>query len=191
MIATLTGSLVKKGSQTAIIDTGGVGYQLMMPSPDIASLPPVGSQVTVYTYLQVKDDSMNLYGFEAEAKKGLFVQLISVSNVGPKVALNLLSHLTAEQLMQAIITEDNTLISGAPGVGRKTAQRLILELKDTLGTGAIVDAAAMTSPFTQAQQALMGLGYQAFEASQALAGATEGKSVDWYIKFALKRLAKV
>ncbi len=191
MIATLRGSLVRKGSKTVIIETGGVGYQLMMPSPDIASLPSLGSQVTAYTYLQVKDDSMNLYGFEDESKKGLFVQLISVSNVGPRVALNLLSHLTAEQLMQAIVTEDNTLISGTPGVGKKTAQRLILELKDTLGTDATVDAGASTSPFAQAQQALMGLGYQAFEASQALAGVAEGKSVDWYIKFALKRLAKV
>ena len=191
MIAMLIGSLVKKGSQTAIIETSGVGYELMMPGPDIASLPSLGSQVTVYTYLQVKDDSMNLYGFESEAKKGLFVRLISVSNVGPRVALNLLSHLTADQLIQAIITDDNALISGTPGVGRKTAQRLILELKDTLGTGAIIDTGAATSPISQAQQALIGLGYEAFEASQALGGASEGKSVDWYIKFALKRLAKV
>lgn len=191
MIALLNGILASKSSQTVIVESAGVGYQLMMPLPDIASLPAIGSQVRLCTYLQIKDDSMNLYGFANETEKEVFIQLIGVSNVGPKAALNILSHLPPAQLIQAIVAEDAQLISGAPGVGKKTAQRLILELKEKLGAGMEIDAVPSESPIIEARQALIGLGYQPAEAVQALVGVAEDKSVDWCIKFALKKLAKV
>ena len=192
MIATLSGILVGKSGQSAVIETGGVGYRLMMPTPDLGSLPPVGSQVRVFTFLQFKDDAINLYGFETEAKKDLFVQLIGVSNVGPKAAMTILSHLSPDQLARAIATDDTALISSAPGVGRKTAQRLVLELKEKLGfSGSEGSSGLATSALVEAREALIGLGYDAIEAARALAGADEGQTADWYLKFALKRLAKV
>lgn len=191
MIATLSGILVAKSGQNAIVEAAGVGYRLMMPAPDLGSLPPVGEQVRVFTYLQIKDDAMNLYGFESAAKKDLFSQLIGVSNVGPKAAMNILSHLTPDQLAQAIMTEDFALISGAPGVGRKTAQRLVLELKEKLGFNEVLTVAGgPASALAQAREALVNLGYDTREAAAALGGVDEGRTVDWYIKFALKRLAK-
>jgi len=192
VIATLSGILVGKSGQSAVIETGGVGYRLMMPTPDLGSLPPVGSQVRVFTFLQFKDDAINLYGFETEAKKDLFVQLIGVSNVGPKAAMTILSHLSPDQLARAIATDDTALISSAPGVGRKTAQRLVLELKEKLGfSGSEGSSGLATSALVEAREALIGLGYDAIEAARALAGADEGQTADWYLKFALKRLAKV
>ena len=192
MIATLRGLLVAKSGQNAVIEAGGVGYRFMMPTPDLGSLPPVGQEVRVFTYLQIKDDAINLYGFENEAKKDLFIQLIGVSNVGPKAAMAILSHLAPDQLAQAIITEDFALISSAPGVGRKTAQRLVLELKEKMGLGEAqsVVGGRPASPLAQAREALTNLGYDTAEAAGALTGAEEGQTVDWYIKFALKRLAR-
>ena len=192
MIASLSGMLIAKSGQSAVIEAGGVGYRLLMPTPDLGSLPPVGQEVRVFTYLQIKDDAINLYGFENEAKKDLFIQLIGVSNVGPKVAMTILSHLSPDQLAQAIITEDFALISCAPGVGRKTAQRLVLELKEKLGSGEALTVVGgqPASALVQAREALTNLGYDASEAAGALAGADEGRTVDWYIKFALKRLAR-
>jgi len=192
MIACLSGLLVAKSGQAVIIEAGGVGYRVVMPTPDVGSLPAVGQPARVYTYLQIKDDAMNLYGFENEAKKDLFIQLIGVSNVGPKAAMTILSHLDPDQLVQAILSEDHALISSAPGVGRKTAQRLVLELKEKLGLGVaeMVPGGQCASPLAQAREALTSLGYEPSEAAGALAGAEEGRTVDWYIKFALKRLAK-
>jgi len=192
MIASLSGILVGKSGQTAVIEAGGVGYQVMMPTPDLGSLPAVGRPVRVHTYLQIKDDAVNLFGFENEAKKELFIQLIGVGNVGPKLAITILSHLTADQLFQAIAAEDIALISSAPGVGRKTSQRLVFELKEKLGLPLpAAGTAPAASALSEAREALIGLGYQPAEAAQALAGAEEGQSADWYVKFALKRLARV
>ena len=193
MIASLSGLLVAKSGQGAVIEAGGIGYRVMMPAPDLGSLPAVGGPVRVFTFLQIKDDSVNLYGFENEAKKEFFVQLIGVSNVGPKVAMAILSHLSPDQLAQAIITEGFAVTGGARGVGRKTAQRLVLELKEKLGLG-VADMSPGGQPrsvLVQAREALTNLGYDVSEAAAALAGAEEGRQVDWYIKFALKRLAKV
>lgn len=191
MIATLKGSLISKSANTAIIEAAGIGYQLTMPTPDLGSLPPLGQAVRVYTFLQIKDDAINLYGFESETKKDLFIRLIGVGNVGPKAAVGLLSHLSPEQLVQAIVSEDIGLISSAPGIGRKTAQRVVLELKDKLGLGEAGPAGpGASSALVEAREALVGLGYGADEAAAALTGADGGQPADWYVKYALKRLAR-
>lgn len=191
MIATLCGSLLSKSGQGVVIDVGGVGYQLTMPTPDLGSLPPVGAEVRVFTHLQVKDDAMQLFGFESQAKKDIFTQLIGVNNVGPKAAMAILSHLAPDQLAQAIISDDFALISGAPGIGRKTAQRIVLELKEKVWPGTSDPMSSLSSALAEAREALVGLGYQPEEAAAALAGASDGQDVDWYLKFALKKLAKV
>jgi holliday junction DNA helicase RuvA len=117
--------------------------------------------------------------------------LIAVSNVGPKVAMAILSHLGPAQLKEAIITGDVALISGAPGVGSKTAGRLVLELKEKLSLDLETAGPSESPALGEARQALMGLGYEAQEVAEALRGAEAGRPVDWYLKAALKRLAKV
>jgi Holliday junction DNA helicase RuvA len=191
MIATLSGKLIHKSADGSIIEAAGVGYHLVMPTPDLASLPALGEEVRVYTFLQVKDDAMKLYGFENPAKKDIFIDLIGVNNIGPKAALAILSHLTPDELETAIVNEDIGLISTTPGIGRKTAQRLVLELRESIGKSATANNDATDSPLGQAREALMNLGYGADEASRSLREAEPGQTVDWYIKYALKRLATI
>lgn len=192
MIATLRGKITHKSSEGSIIEAGGVGYHVAMPTPDLASLPPLDHEVRVFTYLQVKDDLMKLYGFESQAKKDVFIDLIGVNNIGPKAALAILSHLTPDELGQAILNEDIGLISNAPGIGRKTAQRLILELKESISKGAsTVRGGPVSTPIIEAREALVNLGYVPEEAARALADAEAGQTVDWYVRRALKRLATV
>ncbi len=178
-----------KSAEGAVIEAGGVGYALMMPTPDLASLPAVGKEVGVFTYMQVKDDAMKLYGFESRAKKGVFVNLIGVNNIGPKAALAILSHMPPEELEQAIINEDIALISQTPGIGKKTAQRLVLELKESVKRNAVVGAGSLSTPVLEAREALVNLGYAVDEAARALMDSEPGQTVDQYIKHALKRLA--
>ncbi len=189
MIATVRGILLDRSADSVVVEAAGVGYSLLMPTPDLASLPGVGSEVRVFTVMQVKEDTMRLYGFENRAKKDLFLKLIGVNNVGPKAALAILSHLSPRELEQAIITEDIALISGAPGVGKKTAQRLILELKEAVKKGVTVNQEGISTPVLEARDALVNLGYGTDEAALALTDAEPGETVDAYIKQALKRLA--
>jgi len=188
VIATLTGTVKSRQAEFALIEVNGVGYQVLMPTTDLAALPPAGQQVTVYTHLHLKDDTLQLYGFNSEEKKGLFLNLISVSSVGPKLALAILSHLNVAQIKQAIISSNASLISATPGVGKKTAERLILELKDKLGLTTEL-AATAEGPLAEAQAALVSLGYTPLEASQTLASLSQMQTAEAYIKEALKRLA--
>lgn len=188
MIATLTGTVKFKQADIALIEVNGVGYQVLMPTTDLAALPPLGEHVTVYTHLYLKDDSLQLYGFNSQEKKGLFLNLISVSSVGPKLALAILSHLNVAQIKQAIISSNAGLIAATPGVGKKTAERLILELKDKLGlTGA--EELPADVPLAEAQAALVSLGYTPLEAGQTLASLDKMPTAAAYIREALKRLA--
>ena len=189
MIATLRGVLVDKSAEGVVIEAAGVGYALKMPTPDLASLPAVGEEVRVFTYMQVKDDAMKLFGFESRAKKDVFIDLIGVNNVGPKAALAILSHMSPKELEQAIINEDIALISQAPGIGKKTAQRLVLELKESVRKHTVVVVEGLATPVLEAREALVNLGYAADEAVRALGDVEPGQTVDSYIKHALKRLA--
>ncbi len=189
MIATIRGVLVDKSAQGVVVEAAGVGYALKMPTPDLASLPAVGEEVRVFTYMQVKDDAMKLYGFESRRKKDVFIDLIGVNNVGPKAALAILSHMSPEELERAIISEDIALISQTPGIGKKTAQRLVLELKESVRKHAVVGTEGLSTPVVEAREALINLGYAVDEAARALAGVESGQTVDSYIKHALKHLA--
>lgn len=130
MIAFLRGLLVEKTSDMAFLDVAGVGYGVGMSSTSLSKLPDLGQEVRIYTYMQVREDAVSLYGFLNPDEKNLFMRLIGVSGIGPKVALAALSTYAAEALIAAIVAQDNAAISRIPGVGKKTASRILLELKD-------------------------------------------------------------
>lgn len=197
MIAFLTGTLVLKTPSYCELDVGGVGYRVAMSTASLAALPAEGDSVTVYTYLQVREDEMALFGFENTAERGLFEKLITVSGVGPKVALAALSSFSPDDLVRAIALEDVAMLSSIPGVGKKTAQRLILDLKDKLGTpddlgvggtGRMTGAAGVVAS-AEARDALAAMGFSAAEIAVAIKGY-DGPADDAQalLRYALKRL---
>jgi Holliday junction DNA helicase RuvA len=193
MIAFLTGRVAGKMPTHALIEVHGVGYQLAMSSSSLSALPPEGDDVTVQTYLYVREDEMSLFGFESLAEKRAFELLITVSGVGPKVALAALSTLSPEDLAAAVAAGDVAMISSVPGIGAKTAQRIILDLKDKLGVGfdratAVRGGAAATAS-AEATDALLGMGFSAAEAAAALKGY-EGAAGNpqALLRYALQRL---
>lgn len=190
MIAFLTGRVAGKAAGYALLDVGGVGYRLLMSTRSLAALPPEGDSVTVHTYLAVREDELTLYGFENETERELFERLISISGVGPKVALAVLSSLQPDALRSAVAHEDVALLSSVPGVGKKTAQRLILELKDKLDLPDLGAAATGSGRLaeTEAREALLGMGFSPAEASAALRDAEPGASTERLLKAALRAL---
>jgi Holliday junction DNA helicase RuvA len=194
MIASLTGVVAAKSPTHVVVDVGGVGYEVAMPASAIAALPPLGQRVTVLTHLNVREDEMSLFGFRTAADKEAFRLLISVSGVGPKVALAVLSAMDPATLADAVAREDLTAICEVPGVGKKLAQRLVMELKDKLdvpefagpgagGSGPVAGRAAV-----EARNALVGMGFTSAEAGAAVAGAPEDATVAELVTYALKRI---
>ena len=196
MIAFLKGRLAAKTESAVVIDVGGVGYAVGMSAHSLSSMPAVGEAVQIYTYLLVREDALTLYGFANMAEKALFERLISVSGVGPKVALAALSSYTTEALSNAIIASDTTAVSRIPGIGKKTAQRIILELKGSIDASASGQADLFASSGNQAaalvasaQEALLSMGFTSAEAQLALKGAPETATTEGaLLQYALKRL---
>ena len=191
MIAYLSGRVAEKTLGTCVIDVAGVGFRMAMSTGSLASLPAEGDTATVHVHLYVREDELSLFGFESVEERTLFEQLLTVSGVGPKVALATLSALAPSALTEAIAREDVALISSVPGIGKKTAQRIILDLKDRLGLPDLV--AATPGPgadvISEATEALLGMGFSSGEVAAALKGY-EGPSNDAQIvlKHALRRL---
>jgi len=191
VIAFLTGRVVAKRPASALIEVGGVGYQLAMSTGSLAALPAEGDEVTVWTHLHVREDELSLFGFESESEKSAFELLITVSGVGPKVALSALSAMSADTLAQAIATEDDKLIATIPGVGKKTAQRIVLDLKDKLGAreiGASTRSGGQALAVAEASEALLGMGFSSAEIAIALQGSDKGADTQSLVRHALKRL---
>ena len=191
MIAFLSGRVAAKGAGFALLQVGGVGYRLAMSTSSLAALPAAGDEVTVYTHLYVREDELSLFGFESEAEKSAFEQLITVSGVGPKVALAALSTLRADELAGAIAAEDVATISSVPGIGNKTAQRIILDLKDRIGASQLGESASghgVGAALAEATDALLAMGFTSAEAAAALKGAETGSAAQTLLKHALKRL---
>jgi len=192
MIAFLTGRVAGKASGSALLDVGGVGYRLWMPTPSLAALPADGDEVTIWTYLHVREDELTLYGFESMGEKEAFERLLGVSGVGPKVALAVLSSLSPDALARAVAADDVALLSSVPGIGKKTAQRLCLELRDKLGvpegmSGAAGGGAALAAD--EASSALLSMGFSAHEIATALKGFDgDGSDARVLVTYALKRL---
>jgi len=194
MIAFLKGRLAAKTESSVVIDVGGVGYAVGMSAHSLSSMPAVGEPVQIYTYLLVREDALTLYGFANMAEKALFERLISVSGVGPKVALAALSSYTTEALSNAIIASDTTAVSRIPGIGKKTAQRIILELQGTLESASQQQddlfAAGNAQAVKAATEDLLAMGFSSAEAEVALKGAAAGADEAALLQYALKRLGK-
>ena len=189
MIAFLTGRVVLKSATLAHLDVGGVGYELSMSTRSLVSLPAVGDSVTVHTYLHVRDDGIALFGFESPDEKVAFEQLLTVSGVGPKVALATLSSIAPEDLAQAVAAEDVALIASVPGIGKKTAQRIIVDLAGKLdvATGPSVSAVvANGAAQAEAREALLSMGFSAAEVATALKGGSGNAQA--LVRHALSRI---
>jgi Holliday junction DNA helicase RuvA len=170
MIAGLYGKLEAVGGDWVIIDVGGIGFQVYMPTSTLSSLGAIGEEVKLYTHLHLREDNATLYGFASTDELGLFQSLIGVSGLGPKLALAMLSAMSVEKLTMAIATGSTDLLTVIPGIGKKMAERLILELKEKIGAGWITTPAAqLAQENTDVLAALTSLGYSVAEANRAVA----------------------
>lgn len=202
MIAYVKGALAYTSDNSAVVDVGGVGYLVQVSASTLGRLPSRNSDVLLYTYMQSSENGQSLHGFLTQEELRMFTLLISVSGIGPKVASQMLGALSPQDIIMAIVAEDAVLLSKAPGVGKKTAQRLMLELKDKIKTentweqsggmaGANVAHVAASGEKQDAIDALLALGYGRTEAMQTiLEVAEEGMQADAIIRFALKKLAR-
>lgn len=195
MYAFIDGMLEEKEIDRAVVLAGGVGYEVIMPQPMIAQLPQKGNHVRLYTYFNVREDAHELYGFLSRTQKALFIKLISVSGVGPKAAMAILGILSPEQAALAIVTEDIAALSSAPGVGKKTAQRIALELKEKIDNESLTSASfeavgsAVAGEGMEVVQALTALGYAPSEARQAYTLVKDrSENVSELIRLALKAM---
>ena len=169
MIASLHGTLESLGSDWAIINVGGIGFQVYMPTSTLSTLGKIGEEVKLHTYLHLREDNAALYGFASTDELGLFQNLISVSGLGPKLALAMLSAMNIERLTMAIATSSADLLTEIPGIGKKMANRLILELKEKIGAGWITTPAVqLAEENAEVVAALTSLGYSVAEATRAV-----------------------
>jgi Holliday junction DNA helicase RuvA len=193
MIAGVEGILVSKAVNSVKVKAGPVTFQVSVPGSTLSKLGQPGSAVTLHTHLYVREDIMALYGFSSQQELALFEQLITVSGIGPKVALALLTTMSAEQITTAIISGNADLLSQVPGIGKKTSGRIILDLKSKLEKGWEGDfLPSITEADSDAVAALTGLGYSLREATQALGNIAqgEGMTVEDKVRLALQQLAR-
>jgi len=187
MIALVSGTVVATGSDYVIIDTSGVGYLVHLPKPTLSATND-GDAVRFFTSLIVREDSLTLYGFATWAQRLLFDQLLAVSGIGPKVAMSLLSSLSPDDLKAALASGDVVRLSKVPGIGRKTAERMVLELKGKIDPRGVMAGVMPSSRDSELIDVLMGLGYSAAEANAAVANipADAPDSIDDRIRLALR-----
>ena len=202
MISLIRGTLIEATPQYAVIDAAGVGFELGISSMTAASLPALGAECRLYARLQVREDAMTLFGFASKEERGMFDHLISVSGVGPRLALAILSRYNVSQIYSIVMAEDATAMSAVSGVGKKTAQRLILELKSTFAKdhsfaaaeAPAANQAVMAFPqeasvLEDARQALLSMGFSPQETELALDGYDgQGMRVEDLLGAALRRL---
>ena len=191
MIATLEGTLEYHGADSVIINVGGIGFHVYVPSSTLSQLGAIGDEVSLYTHLHVKEDNISLYGFASSEELALFKNLISVSGIGPKAALSLLSALNPEQLAMAITSDNIELISQVPGIGKKMASRIVIELRGKVEREWKEAALPLAPENTDAIAALTSLGYSLREAIQAVSSLPDSKelSLEEKVKLALQQLA--
>ncbi|MGB7203802.1 MAG: Holliday junction branch migration protein RuvA [Pyrinomonadaceae bacterium] len=202
MIAYLSGKLLEKQTNTAIVDVGGVGYEVSIPLSTFYELGEVGSDVSLRIYTHVREDAIQLFGFKTLRERDLYLKLISVQGIGAKSGITMLSGMSADEIIMAIRTNDLARLTSIPGVGQKTAERLVIELRDKVGElsgdGTVLDAASRNAlpadaMFEDALSALVNLGYQRSAAEKALdQAAQEGTeiSVQKLLRRSLQILAK-
>lgn len=205
MISRLVGTIVEKQAPELLLDVSGVGYEVQMPMNSFFALPDIGQMVTIYTHFSVREDAHTLFGFSTKAERQLFRDLIKANGVGPKMALAILSAMSGDAFVECVLADDTTTLVKIPGVGKKTAERLVVELRDRLKNWQSSTASAVSSDsplqriegspalsqnhVDDAIEALVALGYSAAQASKAVKRVQEdGKTSEALIKDALKSM---
>lgn len=198
MIASIEGTLISKGEERVVIETGGVGVEVYLPSRDIYDIGDPGDSVRLFTYMHVREDAISLFGFSTEEDKNMFISLIGVNGVGPKVAMGILSASSAPQLASLICGEDTQALTAFPGIGKKTSERIILELKDKIDVsrfGPVPEAPVGFIDSALADEAVAALCSLGFSRTAALKGIKrisrgdipEPPGVEDIVREALKR----
>ena len=190
MIGKLTGTLLEKNPPEVLIDCGGVGYEVQVPMSTFYNLPASGSKVSLLTHFVVREDAQLLYGFGTARERQTFRELIKITGIGPRMALAVLSGLSIDDLADAVSQQEAGRLVKVPGIGKKTAERLLLELKGKLGADLGAPAAPASDSHVDIQQALIALGYNEKEAAAAIKLLPVDIGVSDGIKAALKSLAK-
>jgi Holliday junction DNA helicase RuvA len=193
VIGRIAGRLVGKSPPGVLVDTAGIGYEIDVPMSTFCNLPAVGEPVTLLTHLVVREDAHQLYGFLTAAERQAFRELIRISGVGSRTALAVLSGMSVEELAQAVTLQDSARLTRVPGIGKKTAERLLLELKGKLGDaldGGAAGATAAAAGPADVLRALVALGYSDKEAATAVRQLPAGAGVAEGIRAALKALAR-
>ncbi|MDR2209450.1 MAG: Holliday junction branch migration protein RuvA [Azoarcus sp.] len=196
MIGRISGILLEKKPPQILVEAGGIGYELDVPMSTFCDLPACGEKVQLHTHFVVREDGHFLYGFATDEERAVFRQLIKISGIGARTALSALSSLSVDELTQAVVLQETTRLMTIPGIGKKTAERLLLELRGKLGT---VPGAPRQAPHADASasgnrvdilNALLGLGYSEREALAAMKGLTDTIDIAEGIRMALKQLVK-
>ena len=201
MIGRLSGQLLEKQPPELLIDVNGVGYEVSAPMSTFYALPDVGEKVIIHTHMVVREDAQLLYGFSTQSERTLFRILIKINGVGPKLALTILSGITADEFIRCIHDNDAAALVRLPGIGKKTAERLIVELRDKVGAEAessdttsspgLMSVSTVKSPIADAVSALVALGYKPNDASKMVRSIeTEGMNTEEIIRQALQGMAK-
>lgn len=200
MIGRLSGQILQKQPPELLIDVNGVGYEVSAPMSTFYALPDIGEKVIIHTHMVVREDAQLLYGFATESERALFRILIKINGVGPKLGITILSGITAEDFIRCIHDNDAAALVRLPGIGKKTAERLIVELKDKVGTeedaaqslaSTDINSTSIKSPIGDAVSALIALGYKPNDASKMVRSiSTEGLNTEEIIRQALQGVAK-
>lgn len=188
MIAFLDGEVVERSGARVVISVGGVGYEVHVPASTAAKLPATGRRARIFTRMVVRDDAMTLFGFSSPGERELFDLLVTVNGIGPRVALSFLSVLSPEAFRGAVASGDLAALTLVPGVGKKVAQRVVLDLRDKLGGEVVI----VDGPLADVREALLALGLSPQEASEAMSGlsADGERPVEELLKLALRRVGR-
>ena len=189
MIGRLRGVVADKRGERVVLDVAGVGYEIAVPPRVLAELPGIGEEAVVHTHLHVREDVLALYGFSAEDQRELFRILLGVSGVGPKVALAVLGTMSPNDLRRAVVSEDAAALTAVPGIGKRSAQKLLLELRPKLELPD-VELNPSGAPLAEVRSALEGLGYQGEEIRSVMANLPESDELETLLRHALQELGR-
>ena len=188
MIGRLRGTLVDKSGSSVLVDVCGVGYVVAVTPRTLISLPSVGEEAVLHTHLHVREDQLSLFGFATTADKDLFAMLLGVSGVGPKVGLAILATMTPDQLRMAVVSGDIAALTAVPGIGKRSAEKLMVELRPKMD--ASLEASSASGPMSEVREALASLGYAPDEIRDTLAALSHDLPVEDMLKQSLQQLGK-
>ncbi len=188
MIGRLRGVLVERGVETIVLDVGGVGYEVAVTPRTLTGLPGVGEEVVLHTHLHVREDQLALFGFDTAQDKDLFTLLLGISGIGPKVGLAILATLTPDQLRIAVVADDHDALTAVPGIGKRSAEKLMVELRPKMEVE--LAAGQASGPLAEVRDALAGLGYGPDEIRSTLADMPHDLPVEDMLKRSLQRLGR-